>query len=174
MKNILWVLFISLAAYSFYQGSIVAGSAPEHYQLIKAESADSSLGRAMFRAWEKIPYGHGTLLTVVQRNTHTDYFFILTYTLLLLLCSYLQMQNETYLPLNSLLRLNILLALVIASLDITENIKILYNIRHLHDAGLYCSPYIVSTIKWLLSGWAVLIYLISLTRSALFSRRRLA
>lgn len=171
MRTLLWALFIILVAYMTHQATVVNRSTSAHYQLIQAESADSTLGRTMFRAWAKVPYGRGTMLDVLESNTDTDFLFITTYTLLLMLCSYMQMQNESYLPLNTLLRFNLLLALIISGLDVTENLKILYNIRHLHDAGLYCSPYIVSTLKWLLSAWAVLLWLISVVKSAFQSSK---
>ena len=165
MRTLLWILFAILAIYMGSEGVVVDKLTSGRYAIIQAEFADSTAGKAMFKNLNQVPYGRGTLLGLVRSNTHNDFLFILDYMLLILLCSYMQMLNEKSLALNSLLRLNLLLAVLIAALDVTENFKILYNIRHFADRGFYSCSCIVSTFKWVLSGWAVLIWLISLIKS---------
>ena len=173
MRVILWVIFAALALYMGNEGRVVKKLTSCRYTIIQAEFADSSAGKVMFKTLNQVHYGRGTtLLDLVRSNTHTDFLFIIDYTLLILLCSYLQMQNEKSLALNSLLRLNLLLAIMVALLDVTENLKILYNIRHFADGGFYSCSYLVSTFKWTLSGWAVSIWLISLIKSFLTRNER--
>jgi hypothetical protein len=169
MRVLLWVIFAVLTVYMGSEGIVVKKLTSCRYTIIQAEFADSTAGKAMFKSLNQVNYGRGTtLLDLVRSNTHTDFLFIIDYSLLILLCSYMQMQNEKSLALNSLLRLNLLLAVLVALLDVTENLKILYNIRHFADNGFYSCSCLVSTFKWTLSGWAVLIWLISLIKS-LFS-----
>jgi hypothetical protein len=166
MKKILWLLLIFTAVFMTYQGIVLKADTAEHYSLFQMEYAGAGQGKAMLQAWHAQPCGNGTLLQIAQSNTHIDFFFILVYTLLILLLSYLQMQRERGSRLNALLRLSLFLAPLIALFDIGENTLILYNIRHFNDAGLYYSPCYFSSAKWLLLAWVVIVWLASLIHTA--------
>lgn len=158
MKFILWLLFGILVLYMGGQAFVVYQRTPA-YSLVKLESADNITGKQMLKTWQQKTYGGQPLLAIARSNTRLDYLFIVVYTILLVLYSYLRMQRENRYWLNVLLRLNLLLALLAGAFDMTENTLILYNIRHVADDGLYLCALIPSTIKWVLLAWCLLVYL---------------
>lgn len=160
MKFILWLLFGMLVLYMGDQAFVVYQRTPDS-SLFKLESADSIAGKQMLKTWQQKTYGGQPLLAIARSNTRLDYLFILVYTALLVLYSSLRMQRENRYWLNVLLRLNLLLALVAGAADMAENALILYNIRHTADDGLYLCAVILSTIKWALLAWCLLVYLFS-------------
>jgi len=161
MKKILWLALIVIFLVSVYQALVVYLGTPEHYQLPGLAYAGQQDAHDRLAAWQAAPYGRGTLLDVARSNLHLDFGFIFVYTVLILLLSYLQMQRERSPRLNAYLRLNIFLALILAASDCIENTLLLYDIRHVNDPGLYVSPCIFTTIKWLLTAWVIGVYLVS-------------
>lgn len=168
MKKFIWFIFIALSAYMGYQGYVLQCLKKTGYSIFQLEIACKDSGQAILHTWNNIPYGNGTLLDVAKSNTHWDFLFIACYVLLIILHSSAQMQNEKSLFLNSLLRFNLFLAVLAGFLDVNENIMLLHNFRHVAD-GYYWVTIWVTIPKFVLSGWAVLIWLISVIKSAVSS-----
>ncbi|MDJ1479957.1 hypothetical protein QNI16_05625 [Cytophagaceae bacterium YF14B1] len=90
---------------------------------------------------------------------HVDFIFILVYTFLLLLWSYLEMQQQRSVWLNELLRLNILLGILAAVADCIENMILLHDFS-IPVRTIY-QPDVFSFIKWGCIGWIVVVLLMS-------------
>lgn len=93
---------------------------------------------------------------------HVDFIFILVYTFLLLLWSYLEMQQQRSTQLNELLRLNIFLGILAAVADCIENMILLHDFTSPIHAKY--EPDVFSLIKWFFIGWILLVLVISLLR----------
>ncbi len=135
------------------------------------EFAGKKIGKEMVCAWYDSPFAGSNLLSVARNNTRADFLYILIYVGLILLYSYLQMQQEKRIFLNELLRLNLLLALLAGLFDVVENVLLLYNFRHVNDSGIYISTMILSSLKFSLLGWTVLVWISSVIRSNKFHRK---
>lgn len=166
MKIVLWLLFIALVLIMGQEGLIIEKNAGPSFAIFKLEFANCDAGKAMLCLWQSKPYGAGTLLTLARSGTHTDFLFIFTYTLLLIIYSNSQMQRERVSWLNTLLRLNLFLAVLAGLLDISENLILLYDMRHVAEPGRYVSSQIVSAIKWGFVAWAVLVWLVSIIHTS--------
>ncbi len=168
MRTILWIILVAVAVILYQENNVISNRTGQGISWL--EFAKCREGKAMLCRWDSVKYGGGTLIAVAQSNTHWDFVFILTYVLLMILCSSTQMQLEKNTFLNALLRLNLLLALLAGLLDVAEDLILLYDFRHAADPGLYVSSYWVTLPKWILSGWVVLVWLISLAKSAIFNK----
>lgn len=167
MKKLLWFLLAVLMLILNYQDSVLQQLSK--HGIVEIEFSHAQHGKEILCTWERIKYGDGTLINTVRNNTHIDFLFIVIYTSLLLLYSYLQMQREKWLFLNELLRLNLLLAFLAGLLDIAENIFLLYDFRHVNDIGLYWSSYWLALPKWMLIGWIIFVWLASFINTAISS-----
>lgn len=165
MKKLVWLIFILLVLGMGFQGYILCHTAIPRYSILELETSCKAKGQLILHTWNSTPYGNNNLLSVAQSNTHWDFLFILCYVTLIIIHSSGQMQNETSLFLNELLRLNLLLAVLAGLLDISENLLLLHNFRHISDGRYYWPTAMVTIPKFVLAGWAVLIWLISLARS---------
>jgi hypothetical protein len=165
MKKLLWFVFILLTIYMGYQDYLLRSTVVPNYPIVSLEFADKTLGKEMVCAWYDSPFAGSNLLAVARNNTRLDFLYILIYVSLILLYSYLQMQQEKRIFINELLRLNLLLALLAGLFDVVENVVLLYNFRHVTDSGLYISTVIISTAKFTLLGWTILVWIISATSS---------
>ena len=172
MRTLLWIVFLIVIAVMFQQEHAITSRSGHGTQWLEFVNANE--GKAIVCGWQRICYGRGTLVNIARSVTNLDFLFILTYVCLMITRSYNQMQRERWLFWNELLRLNLILALLAGLLDVTENFILLYDLRHLNDPGLYYTSYYVSLFKWILSGWIVLIWGVSVTRSGLGSKRAYA
>lgn len=172
MKTILWFPFIVLLVWLELDVRAIKAGTTEGYTPLQLQFADEALGKPMLCAWQNKPFGVDTLLGLVRRSIHTDFFFIISYTLLLFVHSNAQMQRERTSWLNTLLRLNLFLAILTGLLDVTENLILLYNIRHVADPGVYLSTCCISRAKWLIGGWALLVWLFSVLHVLLTGKNK--
>ncbi|WP_343692666.1 hypothetical protein [Chitinophaga sp.] len=172
MKIILWLLFIVLVIITGQEAHIIQVNAGDQATLLHLEFTDFAAGKKILDCWRGITYGEGTLLSLAQSNTRTDFLFLITYTLLLISYSNSQMQQERNPALNNLLRLNLFLAVLAGLCDVSENLILLYDMRHAGEITRYVSSSWVSIAKWLLIGWVILIWLISLIRCRVMREKR--
>jgi hypothetical protein len=168
MRTILWIILVAVAIILYQENNVISNRTGQGIACL--EFANSYDGKATLYQWDAVKYADGTLIGVAQSNTHWDFVFILTYVLLMILCSSIQMQQEKNSFLNALLRLNLLLAVLAGLLDVTEDLILLYDLRHVNDPGLYVSSYWATLPKWILSGWVVLVWVVSLIKSAIFNK----
>ncbi|MBO9674651.1 MAG: hypothetical protein J7577_14485 [Sphingobacteriaceae bacterium] len=133
--------------------------------IINLELADKGTGVEIISIWSDTLYGDQTLLNVAQKNTHLDFLFILVYVLLIITLSNSQMQREKTSWLNELLRLNLFLAFLIGLLDVVENIRLLHSFHHPGDLAEFWRTDFIAWPKFLMAGWAILIYLSSVIKS---------
>ncbi len=171
MKKLLWFVFILLTIYMGYQDYLLRSTVVSNYPIVSLEFAGKTLGKEMVCVWYDSPFAGSNLLAVARNNTRLDFLFILIYVSLILLYSYLQMQQEKRIFLNELLRLNLLLALLAGLFDVLEDVLLLYNFRHVNDFGLHISTAIISAIKFILLAWTVLVLIISVMSSNTFHRK---
>jgi len=170
MKTIIWIIFIGLIIGMGYQGRTLQRGTTAHYSIFQLELSNPVDGATILKAWSNKVYGRGSLIDVAASNTHWDFFFICCYVcLLLLLHSNDQMQRENWRLLNSLLRLNLLIAIVAGLLDVGENLLLLYNFRHVSDHFYHETIYLTAP-KFILSGWAVLVFFFSVIKTAIANR----
>jgi hypothetical protein len=169
MRTVLWIVFFVVIAVMCQQEHVLASRSGHGTQGL--EFVNANAGKAIVCGWQRICYGRETLVNVARSITRLDFLFILTYVCLMIACSYNQMQRERWVFWNELLRLNLILALLAGLLDVTENFILLYDLRHVYDPGLYYSTFYVSLLKWILSGWVILVWGISVIRSGLGSKR---
>src|SRR5258706_11981267 len=132
--------------------------------ILALETANRQKGKAILARWEQ---GTGNLMAVAKRITLHDFFFIFFYVALLIMLSNNQMYRETWLPLNTLLRLNVPLAIVTGLLDVTENILLLQNIHFSGPDQPYLASFWVTVPKFILVGWIVLVWLVSAIKSVI-------
>ncbi len=152
-----------------YQDHTLQNGTSPSYSICQLEFSNPAKGAVILKAWSNKEYGRGSLINVAESNTHWDFFFIFCYVSLLLLHSNDQMQQENWKLLNGLLRLNLLLAIVAGMLDVGENLLLLYNFRHVSDHFYHETIYFTAP-KFILSGWAVLVFFFSVVKTAIANR----
>jgi hypothetical protein len=165
IKKITWAVFILLALFMNFQAHVLKYATGQQYTIVQLETANKCMGQAILKEWKSLPYGEGTMLDVAISNTHWDFLFILCYVTLIIIQSYDQMQREQWMPLNALLRLNLFLAFLAGFFDICENTMLLHNFSHVIDGRYYLETWWATYPKFILSGWAVLVWLVSLVKS---------
>lgn len=169
MKILLWIIFISLGLFMGFQAHVLKYATKQQYTIVCLEKAGKAEGQTILKAWNGLSYGNGTMLDLAASNTHWDFLFIFCYVSLLLLHSNDRMQKEKALWLNTLLRLNLPLAILAGLLDIAENTMLLHNFRHVGDGRYYLETLFVTVPKFAFAGWALLVFLVSLAKSLLRS-----
>ena len=173
MKIVLWLILIALVVILGFESRSLEQGTAQHYSIMQLEFADAAQGKTMLQTWQQTGYAGRTLLELVKSNTHTDFFFLLVYTILLITHSNGQMQQERKLILNTLLRLNLFLAVIAGIADATENFILLYDIRHTSDATAFISSCWVSSLKWTLIACILLVWLVSVIHTAIIAKKKL-
>jgi hypothetical protein len=167
MKKLIWPAFFVVAACMAHQGALLKSGGNG---IVALEFANATKGNAILTTYRNIPYGDTTLLEVAKHNLQLDFLFILLYVTLMLMLSNAQMQREKWPPLNEMLRLNLLLAVAAGGLDIAENIRLLHNLHHIGNPGLYWETYWLALPKFILAGWIVLVWLVSVVKRGILRR----
>jgi len=172
MKILLWLILIVLVVILGFESRSLEKGTTQHYSIMQLEFADAAQGKTMLKTWKQTPYAGKTLLDLVKSNTHTDFFFLIVYTILLIIHSNGEMQQERNLALNTLLRLNLFLAVIAGLSDVAENFILLYDIHHTTDTITYLSSYWVTTLKWALIAWILLVWLVSVIHTAIIAQQK--
>jgi len=154
---ILWTGFLAIIAvfiyYSrFFDNARVAG-------ILSLEFANAVKGKAILTSW----YDAG-LLRLARRLMWVDFAFIIFYVGIIITLSNRQVRKEPSIVLNALLRANFFFAVLTGLLDISENILLLYDMDNLND-GSYISSCWITWMKFIVAGWAVLVWLVSFVKS---------
>lgn len=154
-RIILWIAFLASAVFFQVQShKFEKADVPdiENFEYASAEEA------AKIRAtWQD-----SGLLTTAVNTIRFDFFFIVVYLMLMIGCSNDQMTVEKWRPLNHILRLNIFLALIAASLDLTENFFFLHNVNATED---HIHSYWVTLIKFCVAYWVAGVWALSRLKS---------
>lgn len=158
MKNILWIILVLLVGRMLYQNKQMSSS---RFNLIDVQLADKQKGAQIIAEWKNSHSGDTSLLTVARANTKLDFLFILVYVLQLITLNNALMQREKKLMHNELLRLNLMLAVVIGLLDVSENFVLLHNFHFAGDENAFISTCYLSYGKWIVAGYVLLIMLAS-------------
>ncbi|MES2418408.1 MAG: hypothetical protein V4541_09485 [Bacteroidota bacterium] len=161
MKKLIWPVFFIVVACMAYQGALLKASG---YGIVSLEFANADMGNTILTIYNKVRYGDTTLLEVAKGNLQLDFLFIMLYVPLMMMLSNIQMQREKWTPLNELLRLNLLLAMLAGGLDVAENIRLLHNMHHIGESGLYWGTLWLALPKFALAGWIVLVWLVSVVK----------
>ena len=169
IKKVTWFVFILLAVFMSFQAHVLKYSTCPRYSMVQLETACKAKGRAILKAWNSKCYGEGSMLDLARSNTYWDDFFILLYVTLIVTESNDRMQQEKWMPLNALLRLNLFLAFLAGMFDICENTMLLHNFRHVGDGRYYLVTCWATYPKFIFACWAVLVWAISLIKSALLA-----
>ena len=129
--------------------------------ILSLEFADSVKGKAILSSWHE-----AGLLRVARRLTCVDFAFIFFYVAVIITLSNRQVRNEPSIVLNALLRANFFFAVLTGLLDVVENILLLYDMNHLSD-GSYISTSWIAWLKFIVAGWAVVVWLFSFVKSGI-------
>jgi len=164
INKITWTIFILLALFMNFQAHVLKYAICPQHTIVQLETSCKPQGQAILKAWKDKPYGEGTMLDLARSNTHWDFLFIFCYVTLIVIQSNNQMQREKWMPFNALLRLNLLLAFVAGFFDICENTLLLHNFSHVTDGRYYLENWWATYPKFIVSGWAVLVWLVSLVK----------
>jgi hypothetical protein len=117
--------------------------------------------------WFKSGPGTSSPLYQAMINSYVDFFFIIAYTGMLRLVSRRLMRKEENPVFRFLLRMNIILALFAGLLDIFENIILLYNMQGYYPGEYYISAMYAGIPKWLLIGFIIFIWILSLAKRSI-------
>lgn len=131
---------------------------PEAKGILALETAGKAEANTILTRWHD---DNGHLADVARKVMIYDFFFIIFYVWLLVMLSSNQMYREAWLPLNSLLRLNIPLAILAGLFDITENILLLHNMHYWNSPASYIVSSWATFPKFILAGWIILVWIIS-------------
>jgi hypothetical protein len=148
------IFFVILAVYS----KRFDKAEPPARGIYALETASRNEGKAILLSWQQ---DEASLAAVAKRITIYDFFFLVFYVSLLIMLSNNQMYRETWLPLNSLLRFSIPLAIITGLLDVTENILLLYNLRDWQPDQPYVQSFWITLPKFIFAGWIILVWLVS-------------
>ncbi|HSU26973.1 MAG TPA: hypothetical protein VLJ68_01220, partial [Chitinophagaceae bacterium] len=156
LKILAWAGLIAVATIMFFQNRSFKKVNTTGYGVVSLELAKKTKGETILRAWHD---ADSNLPVKANKMIKTDFFFLLFYSWVLFLLSNSLIYHEKSLLLNTLLRMNLLLAPLAGLLDITENILMLYNINHYSQH--YISSSLFAWLKFILAGWVVLVCLVS-------------
>ena len=164
---IIWTAFIAVICWNVCQRTRLNCCCHKDFEILKLEFADSSEGKALLTKWSETPASctaadEGTLLHQAQINTYVDFVFIFSYVGVMIFLSYSRMQREGRKTLNNLLRLNFFLAIIAGLLDVIENFILLCDMHHYYPGKCYCPAVCIATVKFVLCGWIILVWLVSL------------
>ncbi len=159
LKILAWAGLITVSTIMFFQNRSFKKVNTTGCGIVSFELASKVKGEKILRAWNE---ADRDLPVKAKKMIKTDFLFLLFYTWVLFLVSNALMYHERSLLLNSLLRMNLLLAPLAGILDAAENIWMLHNIEH-YTVGYYSSS-IFAWLKFIFAGWVVLVCLVSIVK----------
>ena len=162
LRTLAWVGFIGCIAFYVHQYCNVLDATGIKLRMLFIDFVPPQQGSSILHTWLITPYHTGNVLQQAVLNTKVDYLFIVCYVAVMFMLSYHQMQNKTWVPLNTLLRLNLFLCFITGLLDFVENIILFRNFHHAQFNSDFVSPQWVSWPKFIIAAWIILIWLISL------------
>lgn len=162
MRLFLWILFVAEILLISPITNRITRLAGGDNTIIKIELATKDQGTRIVSAWSSIKYQERPLLDEARYDTYWDFLFILTYVALIIVESKSFMLLEPVYWLNELLRMNFFFAVIAGLLDVLENIFILHNISSYTEPCSYISSLYPSALKFILSAWCVLIWIIAI------------
>lgn len=160
MKAGLWIIFVIVfSILGFQDHTLIKNS---NYGIVHLELANTDLGVQILKEWHQCHYGALTLLDIARNHTRLDFLFIFAYVSLIISMSNWQMQRERRMLFNEMLRFNLLITVLAGLLDFIENFRILHNFQHIGSRSEYWGTNWLSSVKFGLIGFAILVFLISL------------
>ena len=156
-RIIIWTGFLLITVVFWYSGRLFSEAGVPG--IVSFEFADAEKGKAIFVAWQQTG-----LLSLVCNMISWDFLYIFFYVALIITLSNHQVRKEPSIAVNALLRSSFFFAIIAGSLDIVENLFLLYNIHHWNDTS-YISSFWIAWAKFIAAGWAVVIWLFSLVKS---------
>jgi len=151
IRTILWIGFVVLVVFFNVQHLKFKDAGVSDIE--DYEYAASSDALQILESWEK-----AGLVKNVKVTIYYNFVFMVFYLLLMIGCSNDQVTLERNIVLNSLLRVNIGLATIVALLDLSENLILLHNITP-SNSHIYSSW--VTLTKFTLAYWIVALWIIS-------------
>jgi len=158
MKNILWFMLIVISAVMAYHGWLISASG---HTLLELQFVCAGKGAEILGNWSKYYAGDRVLLDVARLNTKIEFLFIVVYVLQLITLSNALMQRERSVFINELLRMNLMLAVLLGLLDVSENIIQLHNFHFPSATMMYISTLYLSIVKWVLAAWILVVLVTS-------------
>jgi hypothetical protein len=138
--------------------------------IIPLEFANPDDGMKILGSWQKTQSPRlGNVLEVGKLVTYYDFLFLLFYSTVLAFLSAGRRNREQSPVLKRLLHVNIFLAILAGLLDVAENLVLLHNMNHF-QSGSYISAYWLAVPKFVLAGWVILVWLVSVVKG-LFVRK---
>lgn len=141
--------------------------------IIPLEFAAPDKGRQILASWNDANHPQlGNVLEVGKRTTRVDFLFLLFYTIVLASLSNRRIYRERDPVLNSLLRMNILLAILAGLLDLAENFVLLCNMNNFSRNMSYSftSVYWLALPKFILAAWVIVVWLVSVVKGMFVKR----
>jgi hypothetical protein len=166
LSTIAWVGFILIILFGVCQGYKMRG---KNFSIIRIELGSGDEAREYLNYLGTTSVNHHSLLHEAKINTRADCFFILCYVIIMINVSYQQMQREKWYPLNTLLRLSILLAVCTGLCDYIENGCMFYDFHHYYSDHLFISSRYISILKFTLACWIIVVWVTSLIKNLLRS-----
>jgi hypothetical protein len=164
IRFLVWTFFAALLGYNVYQWVELNKVECLPFSMLELEYAHEAQGLSLLSIWSNTHTNHGT--TLLQEglvNIRWDFVFVVSFVSLLIILSYNQMQREARHRFNEFLRFNFPLAILIGLLSIVENMVLLQDMKSYNVGYIYHSSYWVTLPKFILSGWAVGVWIISKT-----------
>lgn len=160
MKTLLWIIFVIVFSILAFQDHTLIKNTG--YGIVHLELANTETGVQIIKEWHHCRYGESTLLDVAHNHTRLDFLFIFAYVALIISMSNWQMQRERRMLFNELLRFNLFITVLAGLLDFIENFRILHNFQHIGSESEYWGTNWLSSVKFGLIGFAIVVFLISL------------
>ena len=159
LKLFIWAGFFVVTFIMYNQNKVFKKINTTGKGIVCFELSGKEQGQQLLKEWhDASPY----LFPKAKQVILIDFLFLFFYSGLLFIISNALMFHERSLFLNTLLRMNLLLAPLAGLLDITENFLMLHNLAHYPDS--YISSAVFAWVKFILAGWVVLVCLISLVK----------
>ncbi|HVS95777.1 MAG TPA: hypothetical protein VHE54_04800 [Puia sp.] len=163
-----WFSFVGVFLFDVWQYIDIHVLQHIHADLFGLSLASREKGLALLDDWSRVTTRTGaSVLDAARLNTRWDYLFIFGYVCVLVILSYSRMQREPRPWLNTLLRLNFLLAFLAGLLDAIENAILLTDMAPCNIGNTFFPSRPFSLAKFILGAWAVLVLLFSVTTSRL-------
>jgi hypothetical protein len=156
-RMLIWTGFLAILLVSLYYNRIFSHAGAKI--ILSFEFADAEKGRDILTKWND-----AHLLHTARNLTWLDFAFIVCYVTIILTLSNRQIRKEPSGVLNAMLRANFFFAIAAGLLDITENIFLLIDIHH-WNCNWYFSTWWIAGLKFILAGWAVLVWLVSFVKT---------
>jgi|HubBroStandDraft_6_1064221.scaffolds.fasta_scaffold988883_2 hypothetical protein len=158
-----WTLFVVTLGLAIYKDIDLNYTQQIPYNLISLQLSDDQEGLTMLEEWRGTPTQHDTtLLQEAETQIKLDCLFLLSYTILLIILSYNQMQKVGQKLMNTLLRLNFPLAIITGLLNAIGNGILLSDMLPYRIGVSYTSIHWLSMVKFGLGAWIILMLIASL------------